>query len=353
MYFLTSKLIYFIKEFAPFLIIDTLLLILSVIIFFKIFRSQISKRRKIITTAALATILFFFSNFTLAEAYFRFIYDNSDGLGFLKVNQKWQERHIVVNGDFRRDEEFQIQKSPSIERVCAIGDSITFGYGIEDINDRYTEILEKKLRNDNYRVEIFNLAVSGVNLLDAISTYRGYKFLNCDIILYQYALNDIRNNEDQAKLFEHYSKLLPPIKKASELSYFFDFVYWRFNQRYEDSFRKLYAIDINDFENPEKLNQHLSKIAQFAGEVKNDQKKMMVVIFPMFYSLDNNYPGWIHSLIATNFAKSGATVVDLLPFAVGRNLEDLRASRFDAHPSEYFHNLTAEKIYEPFKELLK
>lgn len=302
----------------------------------------------------LATILFFCLNFTLAEAYFRFIYDNSDGLGFLKVNQKWHQRHVKVNGDFRRDEEFKLQKIAGVTRICALGDSITFGYGIENEKDRYTEILEKTLQQDGYSLEVYNLAVSGGNFSDGVTTYRLYEFLNCDVILHQYALNDIRNNEEQAKLLQENSKVSPLTKKALDFSYFFDFIYWRLNQRYEDTFGKLQEFDFKDYENQDKLNNHLSEIQKYLQEVKSDGKKIIVVIFPMFFvPLDNNYPGWIHALIQGYFAKVGATTVDLLPVALGNEVSDLRASRFDAHPNEYFHNLAAQKLYEPIKELLK
>lgn len=354
MFFLTSKFSYFIKEFYPFLIIDAAVFILTAIIFFKIHRSKISEKRKKLITAIFATILFFCINFTLAEAYFRFIYDNSDGLGFLKVNQKWHERHVKVNGDFKRDEEFKLQKTAGVTRICALGDSITFGYGIENVKDRYTEILEKSLQKDGYKVEVYNLAVSGANTRVEINTYQVFKFLNCDIILHQYTLNDIRNNEDQAKLLEQNSKVSPLAKYAQNPSYFLDFLYWRLNQRYNDTFRKLQEFDFKDYENPEKLNVHLSEIQKYVQEVKSDGKKIIVVIFPMFYiPADNNYPSWIHALIQGYFAKEGATVIDLLPLAAGYNVSNFRASPFDAHPNEYFHNLAAQRVYEPLKELIK
>lgn len=354
MIFLPSRLNYFIREFYPFLVIDALVFTLSIILFYKTFRSEISERRKKIITSTLATILFICIGFTLSEAYFRFVYDSSDGLGFLRVNQKWHERHVRVNGDFKRDREFKIQKTEGVTRICAIGDSITFGYGIKNINDRYTEILEKTLQKNGYKAEIYNLTISGVNTRDEIGIYQQYKFLDCDIILHQYALNDIRDNEEQAKLFKENSKVSPFAKYASQFSYFFDFIYWRLNQRYDDTFKKLQAIDFKDYENQEKLNHHLFEISQYVQEVKDDGKKMIVVIFPMFYGpLDSSYPSWIHDLIQEQFSKEGATVIDLLPIAKGKNVSNLRASPFDAHPNEYFHNLTAQRVYEPLKDLMK
>lgn len=348
-----SKIIYLAREFYPYIFLNTLILIVSIATLFKITKSQISNRIKLIVVSIFATILFFSLNFTLAEAYFRFIYDHSDGLGYLKVSEKWHQRHVKYNGDFRRDREFILKKTSGILRICAIGDSITFGYGIKNPEDRYPNILEKTLRQNGEKVEIYNLAVSGTNLSDSVTTYKLYKFLDCDLILYQYALNDIRNNEEQAKTLEQFKKVSPLVKSAQNFSYFFDFMYWRLNQKYNNSFRSLQAIDTKDFENEEKLSRHLLEISQFVKEIRSDQKKMIVIIFPMFYSLDNTYPGWIHALIGGYFRKEGAQVVDLLPLAIGKDLNDLRASRFDAHPNEYFHSLAAKEVYEPLKMLLK
>lgn len=349
---LQSKIFYFLQEFYQYLVINILIFVLSLILIFKIHKSRLQKGRKFLATAIISTVLFLCLNFTLLEAYFRFIYDDSDSLGFLKISENWQKRHVVFNGDFRRDREFTLKKQNGVDRICALGDSITFGYGIENPKDRYTDILENHLQKEGFKIEIYNLAISGVNFRDATTTYRQYEYLNCDIILYQYVLNDIRDNERQAKLLQEYSKVTPVLKKAQNFSYFFDFIYWRLNQRYTDSFQQLQAIDFADFEDEEKLNRHLSEITLFLEEIKQDQKKIIVVIFPMFYSLDN-YPGWIHIKIGGQFKKGEAAVVDLLPFAAGKNLYDLRASRFDAHPNELFHSLAAQEVYESLKELLK
>lgn len=345
MLFFIAKIVYFAQEFYPFLIVDAVVFLASVAILFKI--------RKKLSLGIISGILFFCFAFTLTEAYFRFVYDQSDGLGFLKVNRKWHERHVVVNGDFKRDREFKIQKTAGVERICAIGDSITFGYGIENVNDRYTEILAKKLSDGKYPVEIYNLAVSGGNTRDAADTYRKFKFLNCDIILHQYTLNDIRNNEDQAKLFQESSRVSSLVRSITDRSYFLDFLYWRLSQRYTQTFDKLRSIDFRDYESQDKLTRHLAEIHQLSEEIKNDGTKMIVAIFPMFYSLDNNYPGWIHAMIGAHFAKEDVMVVDLLPLAVGKNAKDLSASPFDAHPNEYFHNLAAEALHEPLGRLLK
>lgn len=340
-----SKISYFAKEFHPILLADAVIFLSSLAILFKI--------RNKLSLTIISTILFFCFGFTLTEAYFRFVYDQSDGLGFLKVNSKWHERHVLVNGDFKRDREFVIQKTTGIKRICAIGDSITFGYGIENVNNRYTEILARKLLEDKYQVEIYNLAVSGGNTRDAIDTYRKFKFLGCDIVLYQYTLNDIRTNEEQAKLFLEDSRVSPVVKSILDRSYFLDFLYWRLSQRYASTFEKLKAIDFQDYEDPGEMTRHLTELHQLSGEIKNDGTKMIVVIFPMFYSLDNNYPGWIHTMIGAHFAKEDVMVVDLLPLAVGKNSRDLSASPFDAHPNEYFHNLAAEVLYESVKRLIK
>lgn len=46
-------------------------------------------------------------------------------------------------------------------KILILGDSLTAGYGLEDINDSFPSKLEKKLISLNYKVEIINAGISG------------------------------------------------------------------------------------------------------------------------------------------------------------------------------------------------
>ncbi|MGV3588512.1 MAG: GDSL-type esterase/lipase family protein [Adhaeribacter sp.] len=58
-----------------------------------------------------------------------------------------------------RDREYSLDKENKF-RVIVIGDSFTFGWGV-DIQDTWVKLLEKKFRKENPEIEIFNLGRSG------------------------------------------------------------------------------------------------------------------------------------------------------------------------------------------------
>ena len=64
---------------------------------------------------------------------------------------------VKINSKGLRDKEYDYNKPEGIKRIIVLGDSFTWGYGVE-AKDRFTEILNNKLP-DNY--EVINMGVSG------------------------------------------------------------------------------------------------------------------------------------------------------------------------------------------------
>lgn len=55
----------------------------------------------------------------------------------------WGKRSIEINRHGFRDREYSLEKAPDIRRIVVIGDSITFGYGLE-AEQRFPEQLEAR-----------------------------------------------------------------------------------------------------------------------------------------------------------------------------------------------------------------
>jgi lysophospholipase L1-like esterase len=69
--------------------------------------------------------------------------------------------HLTSNGDGFRGPEFT-PPSPSVLRVIAIGDSSTFGWGVDPAYT-YEELLARRLEAGGRRAEVFNLGMPGTN----------------------------------------------------------------------------------------------------------------------------------------------------------------------------------------------
>ena len=101
----------------------------------------------------------------------------------------------VLNRDGMRDREFPLAKPPGTFRIACIGDSITFGFGIDHPADTYPKRLESLLNtycgSSSQRFEVMNFGVPGYNLREIAENVQ-VKVLKYhpDLVIYGYCLND-------------------------------------------------------------------------------------------------------------------------------------------------------------------
>ncbi len=99
---------------------------------------------------------------------------------------------VTINSNGFRYRNINIKKPKRALRICCLGDSITFGYGVDN-KDTFSSILEKKLNkiSQKTKYEVINCGVIGQ------CSYFGLKMFKKeilpfkpDIIIVSYALND-------------------------------------------------------------------------------------------------------------------------------------------------------------------
>lgn len=260
------------------------------------------------------------------------------------------------NAYFFRDRDFDPNKKEGITRIAVIGDSIAFGGGIEKVEDRFSNILEKKLVDANRQAEVYNLGKPGYDTEAEINQYNQVKNLNFDIIVWQYFLNDVQPLEKSTgtSIIAKNSQKEKFVKALTYESYFLDFLYWRFSQKYQNTFSQLKDADIDQYKNEEVAAKHKQQIADFIKSIKDEDKKIVVIIFPFINLIGPNYPAQnIHIDLKTYFENQQVDVIDLLDHLKDQNPQTLVAGKFDAHPNEYVHNLAAQKLFEKVEEYLK
>jgi len=352
---MNERIAFVLKDFFPYII--GILIILSLFVFFTLFLLKstfTSKAKKMLIVVAfliVSTALVF----SIFESYFRYIYDESDGLGFLQVNKRWYQRHVIYNNFFKRDRNFNVEKPEGVIRIGMLGDSITFGQGIKNPDNRFSDILQNNLRGSGINAEVYNLGVPGLDSHEEIQLYRELSFFNFDFIVWQYYLNDIQPEDkgDPAKIISRDTYTSGLIRELSKNSTFFDFLYWRFSSKYSTTFHQLDTHYLSMYRDGSILKNHEEELSVFIKELKNQNKKIVVVIFPLIELLGPNYPANdIHSKLQSYFKSQDVPVIDLLDELKGSNWKDLVASKFDTHPNEKVHMLAAEKLYRKLYPLL-
>src|SRR3989338_8404917 len=351
-----QRIAFFLKDFSLYLLGVFASVFLFICFVFWILKSTYtSKTKKVllaVTFFAICSVLMF----SAFEGYFRYVYDESDGLGFLQVNKRWQERHVVYNNFFKRDKNFKVEKPDGIIRIGILGDSITFGAGIASPEDRFSNILQKNLEESGINAEVYNLGVPGLDSHEEIKLYQDLSYLNFDIIVWQYFLNDIQPEDKggPAKIISqdaYSSDLMSVLNKNST---FFDFLYWRFSSKYATTFDQLGSHYLQMYSDESILKSHEEELSKFIGELKEKDKKIIVIIFPFIELIGPDYPAnYVHDEMKSFFNSHYIEVVDLLSDLKDSNWKKLVASKFDTHPNEKVHNLAAEKLYEKLYPELK
>jgi lysophospholipase L1-like esterase len=99
-----------------------------------------------------------------------------------------------INSDGFRDAEYSIKKPNNTIRIAVIGDSYTFGHGLENLYSAYPKVLENYLNKNQKEInyQVLNFGFPGANVLDLywILKYKVIKY-NPDIIMYAYYPNDL------------------------------------------------------------------------------------------------------------------------------------------------------------------
>jgi len=353
MYF---RIAFFFKDFLPYIVGILAVFLLFVIFVFRLLKSSYALKTKKILLAFVFFIVSMVLTFSIFEGYFRYIYDESDGLGFLQVNKRWQERHVIYNNFFKRDRDFKVEKSDGIIRIGVLGDSITFGAGIANPKDRFSDILQKNLQESGINAEIYNLGVPGLDSHEEIKLYQDLSYLNFDIVVWQYFLNDIQPEDkgEPAKIISQDAYANDFVRQLSKSSTFFDFLYWRFSSKYSSTFDQLGTHYLSMYANESTLRNHGQELSGFIEELKAQNKKIIVIIFPFMELLGPNYPATeAHNKLQYFFKTQDIQTIDLLDDFRSSNWRDLVASKFDTHPNEKVHKLAAEKLYEKIYPRLK
>lgn len=127
------------------------------------------------------------------------------GVSGLVMPPEWQKKPVQIEGAahayywhgvlhvHNRDQMRVVggfpAKVPGTFRIIAVGDSLTYGYGIAE-KDTYARVLERELGR-LFRVEVLNLGVSGAQSEDLLRTLqKQLPVLRPDLVFYGVCLND-------------------------------------------------------------------------------------------------------------------------------------------------------------------
>ena len=257
-----------------------------------------------------------------------------------------------INRDGIRDRDYSLAKTEGTFSIAAVGDSVTFGLGLE-LEDTWPKQLERELQNTDPRVEVINFGVMGYNtpqeaerIQDKVLKY------SPDLIIIGYSLNDIGIFSRERRVlgtFKGYDTFLTTgigfIDGLLSHSKTYMLVKNRLfmkktataRPQYSKDGRKLikkgysrYFFDAyQEAENWQILNAAFAKIRTLTQQ----SIPVLFVIHPELKEMDHYLFTEIHEIVKKLCRDYGFPVFDPLVEMLAYKARDLRISKANVHPN--------------------
>lgn len=320
---------------AAYLAVITALLLAVV----KIFRRRWVGNARVRPAAMNLSILLFSILYTLLvlEGISAYLLVQSDGFGFTLASKEWFHRHWnPINSYGYRDHEPEW----SDKIAFVVGDSFVAGHGIENINDRFSNILSRKL-GKTWTVTM--LAKNGWNTGDYLAAVRNHD-KKPRVLIVSYSLNDIEAAASEKgvmrpKLREYPSGIIAPLV---DHSYFLNWLYWRvFRSRlgsdtYWNHLKQAYS---NDGVWAAHL-QGLDSLIDFGHRVG---AKIGFVVWPNLADVTGSK--MLTSRVLEYLRNRSVIALDLSEHFDKVKTHELTVNSMDAHPNEVVHAEVARLLY--------
>ena len=240
---------------------------------------------------------------------------------------------VSINSDGLRDREYPVERNKQKRRIIFLGDSLTFGWGVEE-KDTFSTILEQRL-NKEMPTEIINFGTGNYNTTQEVNLFfeKGLKY-NPDTVVVFYFINDAE-----------------PLPKKSALSFLANFrtttFYWsRFKKlaaqispgkTFKEFYSDLYQDKQQGWIETRKAFQKLARVCQ------EREIRLRVVILPELHNLIEYPFKQQHELVTRFLNANGIETLDLAPgFSNQNNPYSLWVAMDDAHPNARAHRLIAD-----------
>jgi len=254
------------------------MIIISTLIFFKHLFSNKLKLNPIL----LAILSFIISFFTI-EFVFTFIPKSSHlQVSLASWNWHYFYQNPTNNLGFRDVNNLPLEK-PNQKTIFFIGDSYTEGYGIKDVNNRFSDKIAKNVLG-TYKV--YNLGKSGSALTEQIQLFESLPF-HPDILVWQFFFNDVDdicfNNGYQYPNIDVWQGHNPVSSFFIKNSYLINYFYFKFSQNLVvDDFIKF----VNCCSKDKKLEFELDKrIIKIKRDFCVGDKRLIFVLIPSAFDV--------------------------------------------------------------------
>ncbi len=318
--------------------------------FFRFFPRNRHARTRLVLGNVLITLCMLSLVALGAETYLRFIYTETDAFGVTLTAKRWLKVYPKLNSWYCRDIEWTEKKPDGIRRIAFVGDSFTFGWGIEDEGDLFVSIIRDRLaRRSPGKVEVMNVAWAAWGTQSETNAIRDMAvYHDIDEVVLCHVPNDI---ETLLPVSEESNPLKPPRSDLLhfERSFLLDHLYYRFYAP-----RRAVAASFCDwlwdgYRDATIWDRQRARYEAMIALCTERGVSLRVALFPLVRWWGDRYdPQALHDQLGAFFVSRDIPVVDLLPVINGIDPTELVVNAHDPHPNQRANALFAEAIWQAF-----
>jgi len=307
--------------------------------------NKMKKRKKDIWKNLLVSIFTIIAFILITEIILRLIY--YDETNWYGIGPGTNRFYTEVRDNKLHNRTYPIEKEDGVFRIIILGDSFADGAGIYYEKDTFPMVLEKKFKEEvSENIEILNLALSGSDTIDQISVIeeKATRY-NPDLLILEFFINDLGEG-DQSFQYEHFIS-----GKCGDWLYFNSYTYYFFETRSKRlieklGFKKSYQDMMVETVNTDIYFNHKKEVLdELINTTRKNDLNLMVVIFPLFYNLDEYPFAPYHNNLIMYFHENDIDTLDLAPIYSQYDEDDLKLNKYDFHPNLFGHKIAADAIF--------
>jgi len=269
--------------------------------------------------------------------------------------RRWRAEHVSRNRLGFRDRDFSEEKPAGVYRIAVVGDSITYGQGV-DASERFSNRLEARLdREAGGRFEVLNFGKPGSETMHEIETLRTAVLPAApDFVLLQWLPNDVqgtlRGGVPQPTPLLPYPALHELADRHSAVYNLANLSWMRWRSSADDLpggsdwlARRAKSPD------SEMSRQGMTALIEFFDLCRTRNVPLGVVLFPYLREMSTYPLHFLHERVLALCRRQQVQCVDLREtVAEYADPRDLFVNRYDPHPNAQAHALAAGVLFDSF-----
>jgi hypothetical protein len=320
----------------------------------------------LLVSAAVAEGFLRIVDLPLAQPMLKEMMQPSSVLGYQHV-PLLRDRTIRINSHGLRDREFSYEKPEGVKRVLGIGDSFTFGYGV-NLDNCYLKQLERRLNRNGDKWEVINAGVSGYSMWQYLAYFEhyGYRY-EPDLVTIGIYFDDFYG-EPSGEQERFSGPRYYPLKSVRLVNFSRNCLQLlRFRYRYLLGSKWLRSIEDRRkyFLNSEyhrllsgKADHKLykkfeSRLQEFNRIVKQHGAYALLIFIPDIVQINHPELQGVNDFLKEICLRSEVSYLDMTPHFEGfGDVKKLYMLPYDAHTSPVGHQLIAVEMEKKVRELI-